>query len=116
LQEFGAFEDKIKAELDEQLPLLATTKLLMECVKAGVGREVAHEMIKKHSTTSKPGDIFIALANEKNFPLSVVDLNLLIQDPSIFSGLAVEQSQAVKYLIQKMINGKISKVELDFLR
>jgi len=116
LQEFGAFEDEIKAELDEQLPILATSRILMECIKTGMGREVAHEMIKKHSTTSKPGDIFIALANEKNFPLSVVDLNLLIQDPSIFSGLAVEQSQAVKYLIQKMINGKISKVELDFLR
>jgi len=116
LQEFGAFEENIKSELADQLPLLATTKILMECVKAGVGREVAHEMIKKHSTTSKPTDFFTALANEKDFPLSVLQLNSLIQDPSSFSGLAVEQTQSVKNLIQKIINGKISKVELDFLR
>jgi adenylosuccinate lyase len=116
LQEFGAFKESIETELNENLPFLATTKILMECVKAGMGREAAHEMIKKHSTTSKPGDFFIALANEKSFSLSVLQLNSLIQDPSSFSGLAVEQTQSVKNLIQKMINGKISKVELDFLR
>ena len=116
LQEFGAFEENIKSELADQLPFLATTKILMECVKAGMSREVAHEMIKKHSTTSKPTDFFTALANEKDFPLSILQLNSLIQDPSSFSGLAVEQTQSVKNLIQKMINGKISKVELDFLR
>ena len=116
LQEFGAFEENIKSELADQLPFLATTKILMECVKAGIGREVAHNIIKKHSTTSAPSDFFIALANEKSFPLSVAQLNSLIQDPSSFSGLAVEQTQSVKNLIQKMINGKISKVELDYLR
>jgi adenylosuccinate lyase len=116
LQEFCAFEENIKSELADQLPFLATTKILMECVKAGIGREVAHNIIKKHSTTSAPSDFFIALANEKSFPLSVAQLNSLIQDPSSFSGLAVEQTQSVKNLIQKMINGKISKVELDHLR
>ena len=116
LQEFGAFEENIKSELADQLPLLATTKILMECVKAGVGREVAHEMIKTHSTTSKPSDFFTALANEKGFPLSVAELNSLIQDPSNFSGLAIAQSQSVKNLIENLIKGKISKVELDYLR
>ena len=116
LQEFGAFEENIKSELADQLPLLATTKILMECVKAGVGREVAHEMIKKHSTTSKPSDFFTILANEKSFPLSVAELNSLIKDPSHFSGLAIAQSQSVKNLIENLIKGKISKVELDFLR
>jgi adenylosuccinate lyase len=116
LNEFGAFEERIETELNENLPLLATTKILMECVKAGVGREVAHEMIKKHSTTSKPSDFFTALANEKSFPLSVSQLNSLIQDPSHFSGLAIAQSQSVKNLIENLIKGKISKVELDFLR
>jgi adenylosuccinate lyase len=116
LQEFGAFEENIKSELADQLPFLATTKILMECVKAGVGRELAHEMIKKHSTTSKPTDFFTALANEKGFPLSVAELNSLIQDPSSFSGLAIAQSQSVKNLIENLIKGKISKVELTFLR
>ena len=116
LQEFGAFQENIKSELADQLPFLATTKILIECVKAGVGREVAHEMIKKHSTTSKPSDFFTALANEKGFPLSVAQLDSLIQDPSSFSGLAIAQSQSIKNLIENLIKGNISKVELDYLR
>jgi len=116
LQEFGALEERIKTELNENLPFLATTKILMECVKAGIGREVAHEMIKKHSTTSKTTDFFTALANEKDLPLSVLQLNSLIQDPSSFSGLAIAQSQSVRNLIENLIKGKIFKVELDFLR
>jgi len=42
----------------------------MECVKAGMGREVAHQIIKKHSTSTAPGELFNAIASEKKFPLS----------------------------------------------
>ena len=116
LQEFGAFEEKIKAELDEQLPLLATTKLLMECVKAGMGREVAHQVIKKHSTITAPSDLFAAIASEKEFPLSLEQMNRLIQNLSDFAGLSVEQTNKVKVAIKLQINGKLSKVELTDLR
>jgi adenylosuccinate lyase len=116
LQEFGAFEEKIKDELDEQLPLLATTKLLMECVKAGMGREVAHQVIKKHSTITAPRELFAAIASEKEFPLSLEQMNKLIQNPSDFAGLSIEQTNKVKDMIKSQINGKISKVELTDLR
>jgi adenylosuccinate lyase len=116
LQEFGAFEEEIRAELDEQLPLLATTKLLMECVKAGMGREVAHEIIKKYSTITAPSELFTAIASEKEFPLSLEQMNKLIQNPSDFAGLSVEQTNKVKDMIKLQINGKISKVELTDLR
>ena len=116
LQEFGAFEEKIRGELDEQLPLLATTKLLMECVKAGMGREVAHQIIKKYSTSTAPGELFNALASEKEFPLSLEHMNKLIQNPSDFAGLSIEQTNKVKDMIKSQINGKISKVELTDLR
>ena len=116
LHEFGAFEEEIRAELDEQLPLLATTKLLMECVKAGMGREVAHQIIKKHSTNSAPGKLFTAIASEKEFPLSLEQMNKLIQNPSDFAGLSIEQTNKVKDMIKSQINGKISKVELTDLR
>jgi adenylosuccinate lyase len=116
LQEFGAFEEEIRAELDEQLPLLATTKLLMECVKAGMGREVAHQIIKKHSTSTVPGELFNTIANEKEFPLSLEQMNKLIQNPSDFAGLSVEQTNKVKDMIKSQIDGKISKVELTDLR
>jgi adenylosuccinate lyase len=116
LQEFGAFEEKIKDELDEQLPLLATTKLLMECVKAGMGREIAHQVIKKHSTITGPRELFAAIASEKEFPLSLEQMNKLIQNPFDFAGLSIEQTNKVKDMIKSQINGKISKVELTDLR
>jgi adenylosuccinate lyase len=116
LQEFGAFEEGIRAELDEQLPLLATTKLLMACVKAGMGREAAHQVIKKHSTTTAPGELFTVIASEKEFPLSLEQMNKLIQNPSDFAGLSVGQTNKVKDMIKSQINGKISKVELTDLR
>ena len=114
LKEFGAFEDKIKEELDGQLPLLATSKILMECVKAGMGREEAHQLIKKHSTTS--ANFFEALASEKEFPLSLDQLKDLIADPSVFAGMAAEQSSTIVKKIKSVTDSKIIKVELTQLR
>jgi len=116
LNEFGIFEEKINSELSEQLPFLATTKILMECVKSGMGREEAHELIKKHATTTTPSNFFTALVSEKNFPLSLEQLNKLVQNPAEFAGLAIEQSKAVKEMIDSQIKGVISKVELTDLR
>jgi adenylosuccinate lyase len=116
LNEFGIFEEEINLELSEQLPFLATTKILMECVKSGMGREVAHEIIKKHATTTTPSNFFAALVSEKNFPLSLDQLNKLIQNPAKFAGLAIEQSKTVKEMINSQIKGMILKVELTDLR
>jgi len=114
LKEFGTFEDEIKAELNQNLPLLATTKILMECVKVGIGREEAHEIIKKHSTKSK--DFFESLVSEKDFPLTLDQLNSLVQNPADFAGNAIEQSDAVKKLVALKIKEKVSKIELSELR
>ena len=47
LDEFGAFPAVIARELDRYLPFLASTKVLVAAVRAGVGREAAHEAIKE---------------------------------------------------------------------
>jgi adenylosuccinate lyase len=86
----------------------------MECVKAGMGREVAHQLIKKHSTTS--GNFFEALANEKEFPLSLDQLKDLIADPSVFACMAAEQSRSITKKIKSVTDSKIIKVELTQLR
>ena len=116
LNEFGIFEEKINSELSEQLPFLTTTKILMECVKAGMGREEAHELIKKYATSTTPGSFFTALASEKNFPLLLDQLNKLIQNPADFAGLAIEQSKTVQAMVNVQIKGKVTKVELTDLR
>jgi adenylosuccinate lyase len=116
LNEFGIFEKKINLELSEQLPFLASTKILMECIKAGMGREQAHELIKKYATTTTPGSFFAALVSEKNFPLTLDQLNKLTQNPAEFAGLAIEQSKTVQEMVNTQVNGKISKVELTELR
>ena len=116
LNEFGIFEEKINSELSEQLPFLATTKILMECVKAGMGREEAHELIKKYATTTTPGSFFAVLVSEKNFPLTLDQLSKLIQNPAEFAGLAIEQSKIVKEMINSQIKGVVLKVELTDLR
>jgi adenylosuccinate lyase len=88
----------------------------MECVKAGMGREDAHKVIKKYSTSTNPGNLFVVLSQEENFPLSYEQLTQLIRNPAEFSGLAVEQSRKVIDLLESKIKGVISKVELVQLR
>jgi adenylosuccinate lyase len=115
LTEFGIFEDNINKELSENLAFLASTQILMSCVKAGMGREVAHEIIKKHATTTTPSNFFAALTGEKDFPLTIDQLNKLIKNPADFAGSAVEQSKVIADAINKVTKGEISKVELQQL-
>jgi adenylosuccinate lyase len=49
LDGFRAFPAVIEAELQKYLPFLATTSFLVAAVKAGTGREQAHEIIKQHA-------------------------------------------------------------------
>jgi len=115
LTEFGIYEENINKELAEQLPFLATSQILTELVKKGMGREVAHELIKKNATTTTASNFFNALASERDFPLSTIELNNLIKDPASFAGSALEQSQEVADEIKKITKGEVSKVDLQSL-
>ena len=115
LTEFGIYEENINNELAEQLPFLATSQILIELVKKGVGREVAHELIKKHATTTTASNFFSALASEKDFPLSINELNSLINDPAAFAGSAIEQTREVTDEIKQITKGEITKVDLQSL-
>jgi adenylosuccinate lyase len=98
LNEFGAFPAVIQAELDRYLPFLATTKILMAAVKAGVGREVAHEVIKEHAVKAalamregKANTLLNALADDARIPLDRKALDALISQPIEFTGDARQQ-------------------------
>jgi len=115
LNEFGIYEENINKELAEQLPFLATSQILTELVKKGMGREVAHELIKKHATTTTASNFFNTLSSEKDFLLSINELNNLIKDPAAFAGSALAQSQEVADEIRRITKGQVSKVELQSL-
>jgi len=98
LNEFGAFPAVIAAELERYLPFLATTKILMASVKAGVGREVAHEVIKEHAVAAalgmregKPNNFLDAIAQDNRIPFDKAALDALIGNPLEFTGDARQQ-------------------------
>ena len=98
LNEFGAFPAIIAAELERYLPFLATTKILMASVKAGVGREVAHEVIKEHAVAAalgmregKQNNFLEAIAQDNRIPFDRAALDALIGNPLEFTGDARQQ-------------------------
>jgi adenylosuccinate lyase len=52
LDQMDAFPAMIAAETAHYLPFLMTTTIMMEAVKAGVGREAAHKAIKEHAVAT----------------------------------------------------------------
>ena len=100
LDELVPFPAVIEAELGRDLPFLATTKVLMAAVRAGVGREQAHEIIKEHAVAAAlarrekgagDGDLIVRLAADERLHLSSDDLRATVADPLTFTGAATDQ-------------------------
>jgi adenylosuccinate lyase len=112
LDEFGAYPAVIAAELQRYLPLLATTKVLVAAVKAGVGREAAHAAIKEHAVAAalamrQPrgvgGETLLdRLAADPRLKLSRNQLDAALAEPLQFTGAATEQIAAVVRRIQEV--------------
>jgi adenylosuccinate lyase len=94
----------IARELDRYLPFLATTKVLMASVQAGVGRETAHEAIKEHAVAValamreqgiERNDLLDRLAADQRIPLDRAALDALLADRLPFTGVAGAQVAAV---------------------
>ena len=112
LDEFGAYPAVIARELDRYLPFLATTKILMAAVRAGVGRETAHEAIKEHAVAvalemrergADRNDLFDRLAADPRLPLDRAALEGLLADPLSFTGVAEAQVAAVADRVSKLL-------------
>jgi adenylosuccinate lyase len=100
LDGFGAYRSVIDRELERYLPFLATTRLLMAAVKAGAGREQAHEAIKEHAVAaaleiregdSGQNDLFERIVNDPALPLDAAAITEAISDHNAFIGLADSQ-------------------------
>lgn len=100
LSEFGVFPAVVETELRRYLPFLATTKLLMHAVRAGAGRETAHEIIKEHAVATAlamregkaDGSLLVTkLGEDERFPGSAADLSAMISDASDLLGSVDQQ-------------------------
>ena len=110
LNEFGIFEARINAEIESELPFLATTKFLMAAIKNGAKREAAHEALKELSTkalldrqSGKPSSLIGAIAADSRIPLDKPALDLLIANRSEFLGNAEIQTARVITRIKSAI-------------
>ena len=103
LDEFGAYPAVIQRELDRYLPFLATTKVLMAAVRAGVGRETAHEVIKEHAVAAALAmreqgvepNLLDRLAADPRLPLDRNAIDAALADRNAFIGAAGDQVDAV---------------------
>ena len=103
LAEFGAFPAMIDRELERYLPFLATTRILMAAVRAGVGRETAHEVIKENAVAvalnmrenGGEQDLIHRLAADDRLPLTKQQLDDALADRHAFIGAAESQTHRV---------------------
>ena len=111
LDEFGAYPAVIARELDRYLPFLATTKVLMAAVRAGVGRETAHEVIKEHAVGvalamrekgQADNDLIARLQGDERLGLPAGLLDGLLADPLSFTGAAGAQVAAVVARVEEI--------------
>ena len=113
LDEFGAYPAVIARELDRYLPFLATTAVLMAAVRAGVGRETAHAVIKEHAVAvalamrekgQTDNDLITRLANDERLRLPQGALDGLLADPLRFTGAATAQVAAVVERVNEIVS------------
>ena len=100
LAEMGAYPAVIARELDTYLPFLATTKMLMTAVRHGVGREIAHEVIKEHAVATAlhlresvdaENDLLDRLAADERLHLDRATFAEALASPIEFTGAARAQ-------------------------
>ena len=111
LDDFGAYPAVIARELDRYLPFLATTRVLIAAVRAGVGRETAHEVIREHAVAvalemrdkgAEGNDLLARLAADSR--LAGADLSGVLAEPLSFTGAARAQVASVVEAVDAVLS------------
>jgi len=95
------FPKQIGRYLRQELPFMATEKILMEAVERGESRQEMHEVVRDHSVEAgrvvkeegRDNDLLERLADDDRMPFSLAELNDLIGDGSQFTGRAEQQTE-----------------------
>jgi adenylosuccinate lyase len=111
LDEFGAYPAVIGRELGRYLPFLATTKVLIAAVRAGMGREAAHHVIREHAVATALAmrehgaepDLLDRLAADPRLPLDRAALDAALADKKAFIGAAPDQVDEVVARVDSLV-------------
>jgi adenylosuccinate lyase len=95
------FPKQIKRHLLQEIPFMATEKILMAGVEKGKSRQDLHEVIKMHSLAAgkvvkeegKENDLLQRLANDPEIPFTADELDDMIGNFQQFTGRAEEQTE-----------------------
>lgn len=100
LDQMDAYAPVIEKENTYYRPFLLTTTIMMEAVKAGMGREEAHSIIKKHAVATvedlraaviSENDLLSRLAADESIPLGEEELSAIEKEGKENVGMAKEQ-------------------------
>jgi adenylosuccinate lyase len=111
---------RIRQRIADELPFMATEKLLVRAVRAGGDRQAAHEIIRKHSLAAAQGmkdgaqhnDLLERLGADRSFGMSASELRDVV-DAREFVGRAPEQvDDFLTHVIDPVLAG-MPAVEVD---
>lgn len=103
LDQLETYPAVIAKETAHYLPFLLTTTIMMAAVKAGVGRETAHHVIKEHALATvadlrtgqlSTNDLLQRLADDDRLPLDLATLQTLLAENANNTGSANSQVQS----------------------
>lgn len=112
LDDCGFYPAVIQREMDRYLPFLTTTRLLMAAVKEGVGRETAHEVIRKHSVAVAldmrregrlDNDLIDRVARDHRLNIPREKLAVALANPIEFVGTASRQIETFASQVEKVV-------------
>jgi adenylosuccinate lyase len=100
LNQMEVYEQVVEQENRHYLPFLLTTTVLMAAVKAGAGRESAHQIIKQHAVATldelrtgkiASNDLFTRLAQDSRLKVSSDQLSEIFRNAKNQVGAADQQ-------------------------
>lgn len=94
------YPKQIERHLQEELPFMATEKILMACVERGKSRQLMHEVIREHSVAAAhevknngaKNDLLERLGADERVPFVAAELTSLLANYQSFTGRAKEQT------------------------
>ena len=107
LDSLEVFEDSLAAEIEANLPYLASTRLLTAAAEKGMGREEAHAVLSRHLATDEgvsAAGLAAGLGADSEFPLDKDEIEALIRDASGHTGAAQKQVAAFSAEAEEYLN------------